>query len=39
MYELLVGEAPFEDSPVMTKRKTMRGGILFQALSVLRRKT
>lgn len=25
MYELLVGEAPFEDSPVMTKRKIVRG--------------
>ncbi|KAF1363112.1 kinase-like protein [Lizonia empirigonia] len=25
MYELLVGEAPFEDSPVMTKRKIIRG--------------
>ncbi|KAJ4329859.1 spindle assembly checkpoint kinase [Didymella glomerata] len=25
MYELLVGEAPFEDSQVMTKRKIVRG--------------
>ena len=25
MYELLVGEAPFEDSPVMTKRWIVRG--------------
>jgi hypothetical protein len=39
MYELLVGEAPLADSPVMTKRKIMRGDIPFQASSVLRRKT